>query len=85
MGEQRLAFLSDPVVIAIRLERWLAFFFQEFLPQTADVLSWKSPVQLQALRAGDSVRCPECRRAFRGRTGTVGEPLAESPVTPGSG
>jgi hypothetical protein len=72
VGGQRLTFPDDPEVFAVRLERWIRFFFGEFLPQTSAVPFWKAPVPVTAFGAGEVVRCPECGRAFRSRLGTTG-------------
>jgi len=68
-------FGSDPEPVAIRLERWSRYHFDEFLPAAHDVHRWRSPDATAVLRAWGTVRCPDCGRSLLPRVGEVGVPL----------
>jgi hypothetical protein len=64
--------------LALRMERWCRYAFNEFLPQAARVQTWQSPDRAAILRAWGAVPCPECRRYLLARAGEVGIALDET-------
>ncbi|HEX5271492.1 MAG TPA: hypothetical protein VFW33_13440, partial [Gemmataceae bacterium] len=69
---RRFTFTNDPEHVAIRLERWSRYHFEELLPAAADVHRWRSPDATAVLRAWGTVRCPDCGRPLLPRVGEVG-------------
>lgn len=73
IGRYRFHFSTDPNNVAIRLERWFRYLFQDFLPQTESVLKWKSPDRAALLRSRGALPCPECHKPMLPRVGRVGQ------------
>jgi hypothetical protein len=83
VNEHRFAFPTDPDMLVARLERWLRFYFQEFMPQSAEVPRWQSPSVAASLRAQQAVPCPQCGQKVVTRVGEVGTLLEEVPAKAG--
>jgi hypothetical protein len=66
--------------LAVRMERWFRFAFQEFLPKTRAAAHWRPPDRAALLRAWGTVPCPECGTRMLARTGEVGLALDEKPT-----
>lgn len=75
IGDFRWRFATDPTGLAVRLERWFRFFFEDFEPEVAGVADWKGPGQLLRLRLREAVRCPECQRRVLPRPAAVAQRL----------
>jgi hypothetical protein len=72
VGRERFEFRDDPAALLESLSKWVRFHFKEFLPQVGGVARWKSSSVSAALRARETVPCPECSRAVLTRAGQVG-------------
>jgi hypothetical protein len=77
VGSETFRFSADPSYVADRLERFFRFFFNDFLPQTGQVMSWRSPDVGAKLRARGAKPCPDCRRPLLPRVGSVAHTIAE--------
>ncbi len=69
---------DDLEPLALRMERWFRYVFNEFLPATAQALSWQSPDRAALLRAWGAVPCPECQREVLARLGEIGIGVEEA-------
>jgi hypothetical protein len=58
--------------LALHMERWFRYAFNDFLPLVNGVLDWRSPDPAVVLRARGAVACPECGRKFLPRAGDFG-------------
>src|SRR5262249_38405058 len=72
VGEERFTLTGSPDEAAGQIERWLRYYFNEFVPLVPEVYRWRSPHAAWILRAWGSVPCPECRRPLLVRPGDVG-------------
>jgi hypothetical protein len=72
LGEHRFVFRGDADEAARQVDQWFRYYFNEFVPQTAEVYRWRSPHVAAILRAWGTVPCPECRRPLVARAGDVG-------------
>jgi hypothetical protein len=77
VGPHTFRFKEMPDNAARRLERWLRYYFRDFLPQVESARRWHSPGALAPLGARNGVRCPECRRRVLPHVGEVGVLLEE--------
>jgi hypothetical protein len=71
VGSETFRFSADASFVAERLERFFRFLFNEFLPKTGEVMSWRSPDFGAKLRARGAKPCPECKRPVLPRRGGV--------------
>jgi hypothetical protein len=78
LGEHRFRGSGEIDALARRMERWFRFAFQDFLPRTANVLTWQSPERAAILRAWGAAPCPECGRYLLARVGAVAVALDEA-------
>jgi hypothetical protein len=72
LGKQRFRSPGDLEPLALRMERWFRYSFNDFLPATVTALGWKSPDRAAILRAWGAVPCPECRQEVLARVGAIG-------------
>src|SRR5207248_1478595 len=72
MDADRYRMHADATAIVQRLKSWFHHFFEDFLGQIDDVLSWQAPKKPEALYFQEPVACPECKRLILPRTGDVG-------------
>jgi hypothetical protein len=78
LGRQHFRSPDDLEPLALRMERWFRYAFNDFLPATAAVPGWQSPDRAALLRAWGAVPCPECRREVLARVGEIGIGLDEA-------
>jgi hypothetical protein len=78
LGRFRFRSPNDLEPLALRMERWFRYAFNDFLPAMAAALNWKSPDRAAILRAWGAVPCPECRREVLARVGEIGIGLDEA-------
>lgn len=71
---QSFPFPFHPGALAQRLERWCHYYFADFVPQVAAVHQWRSFGTAGQLRLDEQVTCPECRKPFWMKAGSVGVP-----------
>jgi hypothetical protein len=71
IGTQRVWFSANPNKIADELERWLRFYFTEFLPQLTKARPPRTGAAMRFWRS-NSVACPECHRPCVAISGEVG-------------
>lgn len=64
--------------LAKRMERWFRYWFNEFLPQAPNALTWQAPDRAAVLRAWGAVACPECKRILMAKAGEVGVLVGDS-------
>jgi hypothetical protein len=87
VGPSIFPFRESPDELARRLERWLHYYFGDFLPQAASARRWRKPGTLAALGAGNGVACPECRCRILPCIGEMAllleEPQQASPLAAG--
>jgi hypothetical protein len=81
IGDQRLPWPGDPGVRVRQLDRWFRFYFEEFVPQAAETLSWPAPPGTRPLRFAEAVPCPNCHRLLEPHRGQVGFPVEPVPAT----
>jgi hypothetical protein len=72
VGDERFLVSQDPDAAATEIERWLRYYYQEFVPMVAEVYRWRSPHAASIVRAWGTLACPECRQSFVARPGEVG-------------
>jgi hypothetical protein len=72
IGDHRINVSGDGEALAMEIERWMRYYFSEFVPMVAEVYRWRSPHAASILRAWGTVPCPECRQPFLARVGEVG-------------
>jgi hypothetical protein len=72
IGDERFTVSGDPDGAASEIERWLRYFFLEFMPLVAGVYRWRSPHAASIVRAWGTVHCPECGKPLLARPGEVG-------------
>ncbi|HMF11425.1 MAG TPA: hypothetical protein VKE94_03945, partial [Gemmataceae bacterium] len=72
VGGERFAVDGDPDQAATEVERWLRYYFHEFVPMVAEVYHWRSPHAASILRAWGTIGCPECQARFVARPGEIG-------------
>jgi hypothetical protein len=72
IGEERFSVTGDPDETAAEIERWLRYYFLEFMPLVAEVYRWRSPHAASIVRAWGTVHCPECVKPLLARPGEVG-------------
>jgi hypothetical protein len=77
VGSETFRVSSDPTYVKDRLERWLHFLFEEFLPKVSHVIKWQSEDLSAKLRARGATPCPECRRAVLPRVGAMARTVTE--------
>jgi hypothetical protein len=77
VGDERFLVSQDSDAAATEIERWLGFYFQEFVPMVAEVYRWRSPHAASIVRAWGTLACPECRQSFVARPGEVGIAVEE--------
>lgn len=75
VDDQCLLFPSPPDGVALQLERWCRYFFDELSPLVADVPNWPPPDALAVRRAWGAVSCPDCGHLLLPVVGDVGIPL----------
>jgi hypothetical protein len=78
VGPHRFRVRANADDVANRLERWLRYYFHDFLPQADSARRWRSPGALASLAARNGLKCPECRRRVLPRLGDVGLLLEEA-------
>lgn len=71
LGTQRVWFSSNPNQIADELERWLRFYFTEFVPQLGKARPPRTSGATRFWRA-NAAPCPECHRPVVAIPGEVG-------------
>jgi hypothetical protein len=76
IGDERITVNGDGDALAMEIERWLRYYFSEFVPMVAEVYRWRSPHAASILRAWGTLPCPECRQPFLARLGEVGIAVA---------
>jgi hypothetical protein len=69
---EKIPVRGDATEAAGQAERWLRYYFHEFVPLVAEVYHWRSPHATAILRAWGTVACPECKRPLFARPGEVG-------------
>src|SRR5260370_42425389 len=69
LGEEQITVSGDGEALAMENDRWLRYYFNEFVPMVAEVYRWRSPHAASILRAWGTLPCTECRRAFLARPG----------------
>ncbi len=74
VGDHQFGFWNDPTPVRARLEGWLRFWFEEFLPRLPEVYDWQPPEPPRTLSAQEAAVCPECQAIFWARVGDVGTP-----------
>jgi hypothetical protein len=72
IGDERISVSGDGDTLGMEIERWMRYYFGEFVPMVAEVYRWRSPHAASILRAWGTVPCPECRQPFLARLGEVG-------------
>lgn len=72
VGDHRFGFWNDPTPVRVRVEGWLRFWFEEFLPRLPEVRDWQPPEPPRTLFAQEVAVCPECQTVFWARVGEVG-------------
>jgi uncharacterized C2H2 Zn-finger protein len=77
-GKREFRGAGEIDALARRMERWFRFAFNDFLPQTASVVAWRSPDRGAILRAWGAAPCPECGRYMLPRIGAIGAALDEA-------
>jgi hypothetical protein len=87
LGKHPFRSPDDLEPLALRMERWFRYAFNDFLPATAAALGWQSPDRAAILRAWGAVPCPQCQREVLARVGEIGIGLDEAagagpPLTP---
>jgi hypothetical protein len=78
LGKHTFRSPGDLEPLALRMERWFRYAFNDFLPATAAALGWQSPGRAAILRAWGAVPCPQCRREVLARVGEIGIGLDEA-------
>jgi hypothetical protein len=78
VGHERFTLTGDPDHAATEIERWLRYYFHEFVPMVADVYRWRSPHAASIVRAWGTITCPECRQPFQARPGEIGIAVEDS-------
>jgi hypothetical protein len=78
IGNHRFELPRNPTLQAAKLERWLRYWFGEFLPQARQALGWRSPGLPASFGLNKTVTCPECRRELLPRIGDIAV-LVEEP------
>ena len=76
IDEDHFRMSSDPTALVQRLRSWFHHFFNDFLSQTDEALSWQAP-EKPRLYFQEPVACPGCRRLILPRPGDVGELMAK--------
>jgi hypothetical protein len=71
VGDRRLRFAEDPTSAAEQLERWLAWYVREFLPQLSAVRGRRSGAAMARLLERSGVECAECHRRVLPRVGDI--------------
>jgi hypothetical protein len=72
IGDERINVSGDGDALGMEIERWMRYYFSEFVPLVAEVYRWRSPHAASILRAWGTAPCPECRQPFLARVGEVG-------------
>jgi hypothetical protein len=78
LGERRFQSTEDLDGLARHMERWLRYWFNDFMPMTPNVLTWKPPDRAALLRAWGATPCPECGKYLLPKVGEVGVALDEN-------
>ncbi len=78
VGVQRVWFTANPNKIADELERWLRFYFGEFLPQVPQQALRRNAEASRRLWRANALPCPECRRPAVPIVGEVGVRIVET-------
>jgi hypothetical protein len=77
LGDRTFRSPNDLTPMALRLERWFRYAFNEFFPMLERVETWQSPDRATVLRSWGAVPCPECRRFVLPRVEQIGIALDE--------
>jgi hypothetical protein len=77
LGPHRFWFAYDPEAEAGRVEKWLRYYFRDFLPQADSVPAWHNAEALRKLQERHGTSCPECHTKLLPRLGEVGITLDE--------
>ncbi len=64
LGPCQFDFRDDPTDLARLLERWMSFYFQEFLPRSATMLDRPRSRPVPVPLPKPMVTCPDCREPF---------------------
>jgi hypothetical protein len=78
VGDERFTLTGEPDEAATEIERWLRYYFHEFVPLVAEVYRWRSPHAAAILRAWGTVTCPECHAPFVARPGEIGSAVEDN-------
>jgi hypothetical protein len=71
VGGRRFSFAEDPTSLGELLDRWLGWYFREFLPQLASVRGRRSGAAMAKVLERSGVECPECRCRLLPRVGDI--------------
>jgi hypothetical protein len=77
IDEDHFRMRSDATALAQRLRSWFNHFFDAFLGQIDDALSWKAP-EKPSLYFQEPMACPGCKRLVLPRPGDVGKLMQEN-------
>jgi hypothetical protein len=77
VGPHRFRVRDNADDVARRLERWLRYYFTDFLLQADSARRWRACGALTPLGPRNGVKCPECRRQVLPQLGDVGVLLEE--------
>ncbi|MCI0639985.1 MAG: hypothetical protein L0Y72_00385 [Gemmataceae bacterium] len=72
IDRHRFYFASPPKKFVEELDRWLAFYFEDFSPQTVFITHRLPQDAGRKLREKNALSCPECSSKLVGRVGEVG-------------
>jgi hypothetical protein len=64
LGPCQFDFRDDPTDLARLLERWMSFYFQEFLPRSATMLDRPRSRPVPVPVPKPMLTCPDCREPF---------------------
>jgi hypothetical protein len=84
IGDERIPIRGDGDALGLEIERWMRYYFGEFVPMVAEVYRWRSPHAASILRAWGTVPCPECQQPFLARIGEVGIAVENEKQSPRS-
>ncbi len=76
-GNQHIWFSSNPHAVADELEKWLKFYFADFLPQLTKARQPRTGAATKLWRA-NATPCPECHRLVVPIAGEVGLRIADA-------
>jgi hypothetical protein len=75
VGKHHFIFRGDPEHLQGHLERWVCYFFDDFLPQTTAAVAWPMPDPNLLHRVQGASVCPECHDWLIPRIGAIGTTL----------